>query len=96
MKGAELFSWKDHNGYPWYALLPGTNRLKTTKEITDNKVTSDYLMEVILNLPPGTEVSWNNLGAVEDRKNLEFSIPATVASELNARAAQAKIKLVVP
>ncbi len=95
MKGAELFSWKDHNGYLWYALLPGTNRIKTTRELIENKITSGYLRETILNLPPGTEVSWNPLTAVEDRKNLEFSIPAEAASDIKARAAQAKIKLVV-
>ncbi len=63
VKGAEIFSWKDYNGYLWYALLPGTNRLKTT--------------------------------AVEDRKNLEFSVPAVAASDVKALAARAKIKLVV-
>ncbi len=33
MKGYELYSWKI-KGHWYYSLLPGTNRLKTSDEIT--------------------------------------------------------------
>jgi hypothetical protein len=35
MKGYELYSWREKSSGDWYfALLPGTNRLKTYDEIT--------------------------------------------------------------
>ena len=38
MKGADLYSWRDQSGYVWYALLPGTNRVKSTKELIESKI----------------------------------------------------------
>ncbi len=75
MKGADLYSWRDHSGYTWYALLPGTNRTKNTKELTENKVSPGYLKQELKNLPSKTEITWNNLVSIDDKSDLEFSIP---------------------
>ena len=75
MKGADLYSWRDHSGYVWYALLPGTNRNKSAKEITESKVSPGYLKQELKNLPSKTQIAWNNLVAVEDKSNLEFTLP---------------------
>jgi len=74
-KGAELYSWRDRGGYVWYALLPGTNRTKGTKELTDSKVSPGYLKQVLKSLPSKTPVLWNNLVGVDDKSTLEFSLP---------------------
>lgn len=75
MKGAELYSWRDQGGYVWYALLPGTNRTKAAKELTDSKVSPGYLKQVLKSLPAKTPVLWNNLVGVDDKSALEFSLP---------------------
>ena len=75
MKGADLYSWQDHSGYVWYALLPGTNRSKSAKEIMESKVSPGYLMQELKNLPPKTQIAWNNLVTVVNKSALEFSLP---------------------
>ena len=77
MKGADIYSWRDENGYGyvWYALLPGTNRTKSTKEIIERKGAAGYLKQELKNLPPNTQIAWNNLVSVEDKSNLEFALP---------------------
>lgn len=75
MKGGDLYSWRDASGYVWYALLPGTNRNKTTKELTESKVSPGYLKQELKNLPAETQLAWNNLDRLEDKTNLEFSLP---------------------
>lgn len=75
MKGAELYSWQDQSGYIWYSLLPGTNRPKSTKELTESKISPGYLKQEIKNLPSKTEVTWNSLVGIQDKSNLEFTLP---------------------
>jgi hypothetical protein len=94
MKGADLYSWKDQSGFQWYTLLPGTNRQKTTKELIENKMSFGLLKESLSRLSAHTEIAWNNLAQVDDKKNLEFSLPAKVdLSEIQAKSNQAKLKL---
>lgn len=75
LKGADIYSWRDHSGYLWYALLPGTNRTKSTKELTESRVSPGFLKQELKNLPSKTQLAWNNLVGVEDKSNLEFSLP---------------------
>jgi hypothetical protein len=75
MKGADLYSWRDPDGYVWYALLPGANRPKSTKELTESKVSPGFLKLELKNLPSKTEIVWNNLVSLGDKANLEFSLP---------------------
>lgn len=75
MKGADLYSWRDHSGYVWYALLPGTNRTKSIKELTKSKASPGYLKQEFKNLPSNTQITWNNIVTVEDKSKLEFSLP---------------------
>lgn len=75
LKGAELYSWRDQNGYLWYALLPGSNRTKNSKELTEFKVSPGYIRQELKSLPAKTEISWNNLVTVADKSALDFSLP---------------------
>lgn len=94
MKGAELYSWKDFQGFQWYTILPGTNRSKTTQEITAAKNNEWQLLEKLKQLPPSTEISWNNVVHLQDQKTLEFSIPSKdVIKKFTKAATEAKLKL---
>jgi len=94
MKGGDLYTWKDCSGYYWYALLPGTNRNKTTKELIENKVNEGYLKELIAKAPQNTELSWNNLSTISDKEKLDFSLPpTTISTEIKNAAELAKLKL---
>lgn len=97
MKGAELYSWKDFQGFHWYALLPGTNRKKSTTEVLAAKSNEWSLQEKLKQLPPQTEISWNNLALIDDQQNLEFSVPSqNVIREVTTSAVSAKLKLEKP
>ncbi len=94
MKGAQLYSWKEFQGFHWYALLPGTNRPKTTKELISVKSSEWQLLEKFKQLPPAVEIGWNILSTVEDKQNLEFSNPTKDALKRVMKAgAEAKLKI---
>ncbi len=97
MKGANLYSWKDENGYDWYALMPGTNRTQTTEELLQNRISEGSLKEHLATLPAGTEISWNSLISLSDPKGLPFGLPSTKsAREIQQKAKLAKLKLQSP
>ncbi len=94
VKGADLFSWKEHEGYYWYAILPGTNRLKTSKEILAKKLSYRYLKAKLEQLPPNIEINWNNLVTVDDKRNLEFSAPSKkIVDQIKVYASKSKLIL---
>lgn len=71
MKGYELYSWRDKRSGEWYfALLPGTNRLKTFDEIAvppNQLKTVNSLRQELAKLPRGEHIEWitwtdNHLG----------------------------------
>lgn len=96
VKAAELYSWQDQSGYLWYALLPGSNRNKTTKELITSKMSPGYMLLELRNLPQNTEIVWNNVVLIEDKSNLEFSLPEEKALRKIVNAAeQAKLKVTV-
>lgn len=96
LKGAELYSWKEYAGYHWFALLPGTNRQKTTKELIANRITRAVLKQILQNLRPSTDVTWNNLARIDDRQKLDFSVPNEAArSEIIEAAKKAQVGLKV-
>lgn len=60
-KGVELYSWKNSNGDWLFALLPGTNRLKTETEVKkkDNWIAgADELDKRLGRLAEGEQVFW--------------------------------------
>ncbi|MFN8847705.1 MAG: hypothetical protein ACK5W9_12715 [Bdellovibrionales bacterium] len=96
MKGAELYSWQDYSGYVWYALLPGTNRSKNAKDLNENKTSPGYLKQELKNIPPKTQIVWNNLSAIEDKSSLDFSIPdEKTVKDIVKNAEQAGLKVIV-
>src|SRR5947208_5874400 len=60
-KGMELYSWRDSSGDWMFALLPGTNRLKTEVEVkkTGNRIPGvKELEKSFLRLAEGELVLW--------------------------------------
>lgn len=96
MKGAELYSWQDYSGYVWYALLPGTNRTKSAKELNENKTSPGYLKQELRNIPSKTQIVWNNLAAIEDKSSLDFRFPEEkTVKDLEKSAEQVGLKVIV-
>jgi len=60
MKGWELYSWPD--GDTWnYSVLPGTNRIKSYKEVTTNHIIvsgTDLLKLMLDKLPENENIFW--------------------------------------
>jgi len=63
-KGVELYSWKDAKSGEWlFSLLPGTNRMKTYKEVTDPLLAikgTEALKKNLSKLAVGEQVLWFN------------------------------------
>ena len=63
-KGVELYSWKECSSCAWqFALLPGTNRLKTLAEIkepTHAILGVAQLRQHLSRLPKGENVYWDS------------------------------------
>lgn len=92
-KGAELFSWRDDHGYLWFSIMPGTNREKTTQEISAAKVSEGFLKKQLTQLPEGITLSWNSLSAVHEPKELEFALPPkSLVTEIKRLAAARKLQ----
>lgn len=112
MKGYELYSWRQERGDGWrHTLITGTNRLKSTKEITsdENQVTesgwvkitasgTEGLRALLKRLPAGSTVFWQS----GDRLIGEPAATATVVQpesgvvvEIQDQARQLDIQLYV-
>jgi len=64
MKGWELYSWPDGNGWN-YSILTGTNRLKTYSEVTTNNIVivgKESLMMLLDKFPANEEIFWISEG----------------------------------
>ena len=93
-KGVELYSWKDSNGDWIFALLPGTDRLKTEAEIKEreNQVFGEgELADHFLHLAEGEWVSWYHGNVIG------FEYPdLKVMNNVAASAKKAKVELHLP
>jgi hypothetical protein len=93
-KGMELYSWKDSKGDWIFALLPGTNRLKTEEEVKnkENQIPGATELEKrFLRLAEGEEVFWFH----RDLKG--FAYPDDkMMTDIAASAKKAKVELNVP
>ena len=92
MKGMELYSWPTSRGWR-FSLLPGTNRLKTQVEVTQNPLFGvAKLLEKLETLPKGSEVLWLGKKTLEARWGMggtAFDYPPRSVRE-QVRAACAK------
>ncbi len=92
MKGYELYSWRANDDW-YFALLVGTNRLKTRDEVTAQRSrvgSVEALKEKLQKLPKGEEVIWSE-GLVHG-----MSFPADeVVKEIGAYCDERGIKLQV-
>ncbi len=92
MKGYEMYSWRAYGDW-YFALLVGTNRLKTKDEVTAQRSrvgSVEALKEKLQKLPKGEEVIWS-AGLVHG-----MSFPADeVIKEIGAYCDERGIKLQV-
>ena len=110
MKEYELYSWK--SGTVWrFALITGTNRLKTLAKITSSKsvIGDDWvkitvegvpdLESVLGRLPSRTKVSWRgprHLGVDSSTSELDLQVPSErLVKEIRACCAEAGVRLEV-
>ncbi|MBC8005545.1 MAG: hypothetical protein H7X84_08715, partial [Verrucomicrobia bacterium] len=95
MKGWELYSWA--NGDDWnYSILPGTNRVKSYKEVIANKTTvvgKDSLKLLLDKFPTNEYISWI-VRVQGDGGNLALPDQATM-DEIKNYAAQKELKLTI-
>ena len=93
-KGMELYSWRDSSGDWMFALLPGTNRLKTEVEVkkTGNRIPGvKELEKSFLRLAEGELVLW----AHRDLDGLAYPDDRTTA-DIVSSAKRAKVELHPP
>jgi hypothetical protein len=93
-KGIELYSWRGSNGDWLFALLPGTNRLKTETQVKkkENQIAGVKELEKrLIRLAEGEQVFWFH-------RDLEgFAYPDDkMINEIISSAKKAKVDLRVP
>ncbi len=57
-KGMELYSWQGDDGAWSFAILIGTNRIKTAEEVIANPLDIEEVKEGLCRLAPGEQVFW--------------------------------------
>ena len=109
MKGWELYSWPENvdGCRKWhYALLPGTNRLKSYSEVTSDtvlNVTGEQQLKLLLSKFPSNEhIQWVGqkwLSIVWGQSNINYGnlkLPASaVMDEINRHCVQTGLQLSV-
>ena len=59
-KGMELYSWQGDDGQWSYAILFGTNRIKSSDEVLSHPLDIDGVKEGLCKLAPGEQVFWRS------------------------------------
>jgi len=101
-KGVELYSWKDSKSGEWcFSLLPGTNRMKTYREVTDplfTKKGADALKKALATLAIGEQVLWfNTIDKMQPVGNPHLTFPPeSMMKELSDYCASLKVHLNYP
>jgi hypothetical protein len=107
MKGWELYSWPACNDW-YYAILPGTNSLKSYDEVTGKTTSPGYLIKVfgkenlkavLLKFPVGENLFWASEGWLKktwgsNYSNLQLP-PAAIVNELQQYAIQAGLNFTI-
>jgi hypothetical protein len=94
-KGYELYTWRLDNGVWYYALLPGTNRLKDHSELVVVQKTSlDDLEQTIRSLAQGEYLFWN---INKEQIQLPIVMPdKAVVDRIKAVCAEKNLNLSIP
>ena len=91
-KGYELYSWREPQGEWRYALLLGTNRLKSPDEILAAGISEPELRRRLAELAPAESVSWCRQADVETDPPLALP-PSPVVDSLVALAREREVRL---
>lgn len=110
-KGYELYSWTEREGGPWhYTLVTGTNRQKTSEELTtgEDMLTEDgwvklsvtgtaALLQLLERLPAGEQVFWHSaVPAPAGAEGGQFRLPGQAAvTAVEARCRELELQLTV-
>lgn len=101
MKGYELYSWPNGDGWN-YSILPGTNRIKSLEEVTDNPITvfgSDSLKMLLDRMPVNENIFWESEAWLErcwSSNHGTLSLPdEETVSEIEAYCLQKNLVLLV-
>lgn len=93
-KGYELYSWEVSANHWAYALLIGTNALKTEAAISAKQQSQLQIVSALRALPFGAEITWNPLQNTQDSKTLRFGIPdESLTAELQKVIQERELKL---
>lgn len=92
VKGWELYSWPEPDGTWRFALLEGTNRLKTWEELLLAATTGAELRERLAELAPGEAVGWCH-ERLEDLATPLAYPPTETAAALVAAAREHDVRL---
>ena len=94
-KGVELYSWQDGTDEWQYALLPGTNRIKTLEEVLANPLDQTGLEAAITKLAAGETVFWTTRVVGEDFAITLAYPPQEVSDAILQRAAEADVHVAI-
>lgn len=97
-KGMELYSWHGQDGNWHYAILLGTNRNKTLKEIQAKPLDLQGVKMAIAQLPVGESLFWQRFVFDEDTgQMLYLNLPSVdVVNEIVEYAREKQINLQIP
>lgn len=97
IKGYELYSWEINSRVWAYALLPGTNALKTHNTISAQQQTQPQIVSSLRALPLGTEVFWNPSHSTQGSTTLKFGLPDdSLTAELRQVIQERELKISTP
>ncbi len=96
-KGYEFYSWQTNSNQWAYALMPGTNALKTNNTIAANQQSHDQMIVMLRALPLGSHLSWNPSHNTQGSKTLDFGLPdASQSAEIRKVMAERELIVAEP
>ena len=94
-KGMEIYSWKAESGEWQYALLPGTNRIKTIAEVVEYPLDQQALEAALFELAAGETVFWSTRVTGEDASITLAHPPQGIIDEITQRATEADVHVIL-
>jgi len=96
-KGMELYSWQDAKGNWQFAVLAGTNRLKSAEEVRVHPLSLTQVEEQISGMAAGEQVLWLTQASDMSGAPIVFPLPPKgMVRELQDFAASRQVNLYLP
>lgn len=96
-KGMELYSWQGDDGAWSFAILMGTNRIKTVEEVMANPLDIEAVKQGLCQMAPGEQVFWIGWElSFSNGETLDLDQPSQeIIDELLDYAADCAVELLV-